>query len=665
MSHFHIPPQIFGDKRPWAPWVEMEPDSVSLAALIADAIISTEDRVMHVPTVQLKWAHCDEETNLWHQFATPDRCVRAVYDIIKGRVPEISDASAAFDATKQTLSDIIDDPAAAGYGPADLPVLHADRQILTTLHKRIISVLKNIDAHTMGGRIMRTEIVGQITDTRSAPPTFSFRTKHIDGLPFMNGVLRSTTSYRQAGPDPTDRSVVPGITFVEYKPSDMVEVTRPIDREFDLEEASIAQLNRHHLAAGLALGEHPDITWDPVEIKPVAGDGVRPFGWDWLVRGFLGLNRSADPPPYQARLDSLNTDSDIEWELWRAWYQGGSFSEPNGVDHIFDGYPAPSDLLGVASDSDVLDWFDRLLAATLFANDDAPFKKIPFIFGASNTGKSTLFNIVQQLIGDLYGHITISALLNTRSLKDTSQLLGSVMGRRFVTPSSEIPANAQWRSEVVKAYVGNDQLLAERKYENPVAFRPQGGMWVAGNHYLSHEDRDDSMANRLIYLVFHQPSGRRLSPGEVRSLVDSEADDILTHLAMVHARMRCEYEIHRDPSYWSDKVHSYPTGYAPDLDLIESETDPWAGLFEECFRLTGNDSDAISNDDLYAIFRRWAMHSEGIQMTQVPTRSQFVARVLKNRPGISQGRVSGGGARTSKGIQLTPTGQSHLMDSRS
>lgn len=286
------------------------------------------------------------------------------------------------------------------------------------------------------------------------------------------------------------------------------------------------------------------------------------------------------------------------------------------------------------------------------------------MFGPSNTGKSTLFNMIQQLIDPLYGHITNAALLKGHSFKDTSQLLASVMGRRFVTPSSEVPANAEWRSEVVKAYVGNDQLLAERKYENPVEFRPEGGMWVAGNHYLAHEDQDDSMSNRLVYLTFCQPTGQRLTPEEVSSLLGTESDDVLLHLARTHAAMKAEYAETRSPTYWSTVAFAYPEGFEPDLDVIRTETDPWAAFFEDCVTITADPEDRISNADLYAVFRHWCIRSEGMAAIQVMTRRQFTSRVLKNRKGTVPTRLGSSGDRATAGLLWTPNGESLLMETQ-
>jgi hypothetical protein len=680
---FDIPPQQFGEKRPWSPWADLSQDTVSLSAVISDALVENAERILFVPTVQLRWAYCDPATNLWSQYSTPERLVATTYALISARVPYITDALSAFTHALQSIGDALDDPAAHGFSPADIPVLQADRITLTALTKRLQTILKHVEAHTMGGRILATEITAQISARLQAAPDFNFRTVHIEGLPFLNGMLRSATRTTRRDPeDPDSTTLLPDVRLTPYAPSDRVEATRPIQRHFDLDRVHGRNVARTYLLDGqapAAPGNGPYDDGADAEAAPRL-PLLRPHGWDWLVRGFLGLARSAEPPPYSRPLnyqlpaDETETD-DLDWPMWHAWFTGGGYTDPlTGQTFLFDGYPGgepqatppgvPSLPSTTASDRQVLDWFDRLLAATLFASETAPFKKIPFIYGPSNTGKSTLFNVIQQLIGSLYGHITNAALLNTRSMKDTSQLLGSVMGRRFITPSSEIPANAQWRSEVVKAYVGNDQLLAERKYENPIEFRPQGGLWVAGNHYLSHEDRDDSMSTRLIYLTFHQPSGRRLSPGEVRQMIDSESDDILAWLAHLHARMRVTYAETQDPAYWGDTAHDYPKGYAPDLDIIATETDPWSSLFEDCFEVTRREEDLTSNDDLYLVFRRWATQVEGMSFQNLPTRAQFVARVLKGRPGIVQARFPKGGPRGSKGIRLTPNGTSLLLDAQ-
>jgi hypothetical protein len=80
--------------------------------------------------------------------------------------------------------------------------------------------------------------------------------------------------------------------------------------------------------------------------------------------------------------------------------------------------------------------------------------------------------------------------------------------------------------------------------------------------------------------------------------------------------------------------------------------------------VTRREEDLTSNDDLYLVFRRWATQVEGMSFQNLPTRAQFVARVLKGRPGIVQARFPKGGPRGSKGIRLTPNGTSLLLDAQ-
>ena len=639
----------------WRPWVtDVDPDTdLSLDGLIDLAIGPEAHRFMFNEGVQLKWAYCRPETNLWHQHSDPAVLIDAVYERILGARELLADVEAGLAEAVNHVGVILDDPVAYGYAAADVQELRIHHRTLRAHLKTVERIRKLVGEHVNGGRTLRQSVTQKLR-SMSGPPDFNFRTVEIVGLPFMNGRLTSGVA-AQTDPETGRTSYVSHPRFVPYEPSDHVEVSRPIPRDFDLRAALERSGERYSLART-----------------------SRPLGWEWLVRGFLGLSRPAEPPPWRMPIDTAATERvdayvaehpdthdetlaelerrAAELAQWEAWVGGGTFyDETTGRSWLYDGHTADR--------ADVVEWFDRLVAGTLFASDAAPFKRIPFVYGPSNTGKSTLFNVVGQLIGPLYGNISTDALLAKRTMKDTSQLIASVMGRRWVVPGSEIPASAQWRSEVVKAYVGNDLLLAERKYENAVSFRPQGGLWVAGNHYLAHEDRDDSMSNRLVYLTFCQPSGRRLTPEEVAQLIDNEADDILLHFAMVHGRMLAEYRSTSEPTYWST-AYAYPPDFEPDDDQLATETDPWSGLFEEALEVTGRHEDLQVNDDLYAIFRQWAVHQEGMAYASLPTRTHFVARVLKSRPGLWQGKLKGG-KRITRGLRLTPVGQSLLVDAQS
>ena len=283
---FDIPPQQFGEKRPWSPWADLSQDTVSLSAVISDALVENAERILFVPTVQLRWAYCDPATNLWSQYSTPERLVATTYALISARVPYITDALSAFTHALQSIGDALDDPAAHGFSPADIPVLQADRITLTALTKRLQTILKHVEAHTMGGRILATEITAQISARLQAAPDFNFRTVHIEGLPFLNGMLRSATRTTRRDPeDPDSTTLLPDVRLTPYAPSDRVEATRPIQRHFDLDRVHGRNVARTYLLDGqapAAPGNGPYDDGADAEAAPRL-PLLRPHGWDWLV----------------------------------------------------------------------------------------------------------------------------------------------------------------------------------------------------------------------------------------------------------------------------------------------------------------------------------------------------------------------------------------------
>lgn len=277
---FHFPPLSDDPKRPWGPWVDLDPDNISLSGMVADSIDAVRDRLLFVPTVQLKWAYCDPDTNLWSQSPDPGACVRAVYRHLWHRTPEIEDARLALQAQIDRIGAIKDNLAGFGYSQADLLYLNADQSFLTEHLKSIKDALKHVRGHSQGKRVLRTVISEALTETVIAPPNFNFRTQPIHGLPFLNGRL-ITGAVTQQDEDGT-RQTRPSVRLVPYAPTDLVEQTRPIQRTFDMTGATRRADVRYLLDTG---AEHaPD--------APPA----RPYGWEWMLRGFLGLPRPSSPP---------------------------------------------------------------------------------------------------------------------------------------------------------------------------------------------------------------------------------------------------------------------------------------------------------------------------------------------------------------------------------
>lgn len=126
------------------------------------------------------------------------------------------------------------------------------------------------------------------------------------------------------------------------------------------------------------------------------------------------------------------------------------------------------------------------------------FKKAIFIIGCANSGKSSLLELINNLIGEEF----VSSL----SLSDLNDKfrLAELVGKRvnICGEVSEIPVR---RLEVFKSVTGNDYLMAERKGEKPFKFKNSSLLIFAGNYLpeLSATDTSNAFFKRMIIVPFN------------------------------------------------------------------------------------------------------------------------------------------------------------------
>lgn len=168
------------------------------------------------------------------------------------------------------------------------------------------------------------------------------------------------------------------------------------------------------------------------------------------------------------------------------------------------------DVLPDASSQDVLqEWFGYCLTR------DTEFRAMLILYGEARTGKSTLSNILEAMIGPdnrsavplecfwdrFTPHLTVGKLVN------------------FCGDSSKIDSLAEG---VIKRFTGGDTILVERKYKDPVSYKMTAKIVVATNVFPKIKDISDALWDRFIVV----PMNHRISDKEMNlSLLGSQRPD--------------------------------------------------------------------------------------------------------------------------------------------
>lgn len=121
-----------------------------------------------------------------------------------------------------------------------------------------------------------------------------------------------------------------------------------------------------------------------------------------------------------------------------------------------------------------------------------------YLFGPSNTGKSTYLNLLEHLIGKQFCSNVSLHDLNSECYRAT------LRGKKLNTCGEigEIPFK---RLDLLKMLTGNDPIPARAKYENPCTFSNNAMLIFAGNLLpnISTNDSGQAFINRLKIIPFY------------------------------------------------------------------------------------------------------------------------------------------------------------------
>jgi hypothetical protein len=180
----------------------------------------------------------------------------------------------------------------------------------------------------------------------------------------------------------------------------------------------------------------------------------------------------------------------------------------------------------------LLEW----LGATLLGRA-TEHQSLPVLFGPAGTGKSTLYLIVEGLLG---GHHH-TAQLDPQSEDMFASAPLAVRPLLIGIPECGAGEWTASAARLAKAAIAGDTVHIRRMRENPTYLRPTAGWMLASNHPIRLMERDEPLFDRMVVLGCTGPK-RRGAPGSIpnlhRVIVDAEASQIISLALKAYARMR-------------------------------------------------------------------------------------------------------------------------------
>lgn len=230
---------------------------------------------------------------------------------------------------------------------------------------------------------------------------------------------------------------------------------------------------------------------EPVAVKATMFDS-RP---DLLgcANGVMELTNDPDiRPPRKEDYVTFNTG--VDYVPWRTL--AGSDGE------TLEGYELWLDYLNCFLGNPELQRYVQKVMGHLIIGEN-PEKRIVFLYGPHDTGKSTMISALKSALGDYYGTVDI-ALFKPRDLNPG--LIRACPLR--VTGMSEVDAGSM-DAATIKRLTGNDSVTAEAKYSNEIfEGRPQFTTVLAANNPPNIKHADEALEERLLALPFFESIDR-------------------------------------------------------------------------------------------------------------------------------------------------------------
>jgi P4 family phage/plasmid primase-like protien len=172
-------------------------------------------------------------------------------------------------------------------------------------------------------------------------------------------------------------------------------------------------------------------------------------------------------------------------------------------------------------DESLAKYLQKLLGTTLSGRVDFDF--FALTIGGGSNGKSTLANVVIEVLGDYAAQIPATLLMVNGPHRDSAADYETCLlqGVRFAV-ASELPPGQRLNEQKVKDLCGGDkELMARRPYGEPFGFKPSHKLFALGNSAPTVQGGDDGIWRRIKLIPMHH---RFPAPGESGNRARSEVE---------------------------------------------------------------------------------------------------------------------------------------------
>lgn len=219
-------------------------------------------------------------------------------------------------------------------------------------------------------------------------------------------------------------------------------------------------------------------------------------------------------------------------------------------------------------DQDVIDFLQRCIGYSL--TGDTSEQVFFFLHGSGSNGKSTVLNVVREIIGG-YGLQTQPEVLMARKGVNPSgptPELARLAGPRFVV-ANETEDGQRFAESLVKQLTGGDAITARVLHGEPFDFIPQFKLWLAGNHKPIIRGDDYGIWRRIILLPFARQFSCKEKDKKLPEKLRNEYPGILNWMIAGTAA-------------WRQRGLAAPQSVKQEVDAYKSDMDLMQQWLDDC-----------------------------------------------------------------------------------
>ncbi|MBZ0104613.1 MAG: DUF5906 domain-containing protein [Sulfuricella denitrificans] len=218
-----------------------------------------------------------------------------------------------------------------------------------------------------------------------------------------------------------------------------------------------------------------------------------------------------------------------------------------------------------------------------------------FLYGSGQNGKSTLLNVIKEMLGDYAMQCPAETLMVKQSSGNASNDIARLRGARFVA-TSETEEGRRFAETMIKQLTGQDTISARFLFAEFFEFLPNFKIWLAANHKPVIRGDDFAIWRRIRLIPFTVT----IPPEEKDSALPEKLRNELPGI-LAWAVQGC-LEWQRQGLNPPEEVLAATEEYKNEMDLIGK----W---LEECCIVTTHATAKASS--LYNSYKQWVEDNGG------------------------------------------------------